>query len=243
VPVTLEMGGKSPSVVFADADQDQAVAGVLFSGFFNAGQICTTGSRLIIEESIAQEFVEKLVARVAALRIGDPTCEETDLGPLVTRVQLDRVEEYIRIGQAEGAHARFIGNGAKPERGFFIRPVIFTGVTPGMRIAQEEIFGPVLSVLTFRDEAEAIRLANGVAYGLAASLWTRDLGRAFRMARAVQAGMIWTNTVEYWDPSVPYSGQKQSGLGEDFGVEAYHTYTKAKSVFVNLTNSKLVWGP
>lgn len=243
VPVTLELGGKSPSVVFADADQDQAVAGVLFSSFFNAGQICTTGSRLLIEESIADKFIENLAARAAALRLGDPTKEETDLGPLVNRAQLNRVEEYIRIGQAEGAHAHLIGNGSKPNRGFFIRPVIFTGVTPTMRIGQEEVFGPVLSVLTFRDEAEAIKLANGVAYGLAASLWTRDLGRAFRMARAIHAGMVWTNTVEYWDPSVPYGGQKQSGLGEDFGVEAYRTYTKAKSVFVNLSNSKLVWGP
>jgi len=243
VPVTLELGGKSPSVVFADADQDQAVAGVLFSGFFNAGQICTTGSRLLIEESIADKFIEKLAERAAALRLGDPTQEETDLGPLVDRAQLNRVEEYLRIGEAEGAHPHLIGNGSKPDRGFFIRPVIFTGVTPSMRIGQEEIFGPVLSVLTFRDEAEAIQLANSVAYGLAASLWTRDLGRAFRMAHAIHAGMIWTNTVEYWDPSVPYGGQKQSGLGEDFGLEAYHTYTKAKSVFVNLSNRKLVWGP
>ncbi len=243
VPVTLELGGKSPSVVFADADQDQAVAGVLFSGFFNAGQICTTGSRLLIEEKIVDEFLKKLEKRVAALRIGDPTREETDLGPLVDRVQLEKVNEYIRIGQAEGARANFVRNGPKPSRGFFVSPVIFTNVKPNMRIAQEEIFGPVLSVLTFREESEAVALANGIAYGLAASVWTNDLGRAFRMARGIQAGMIWTNTVEYWEPSVPYGGQKQSGMGEDFGLEAYHTYTKAKSVFINLTGSKLVWGP
>lgn len=243
VPVTLELGGKSPSVVFADADQDQAVAGVLFSGFFNAGQICTTGSRLLIEESIAEEFVNKLAKRAAKLRIGDPTSEETDLGPLVDRVQFEKVNDYIRIGESEGARANFIGNGSKPQRGYFVSPVIFTAVNAKMRIAQEEIFGPVLSVLTFREESEAVALANGVAYGLAASVWTNNLGRAIRMAKAIQAGMVWVNTVEYWEPSVPYGGQKQSGLGEDFGLEAYHTYTKAKSVFVNLTSSKLAWGP
>lgn len=243
LPVTLEMGGKSPSVVFADADQDQAVAGVLFSGFFNAGQICTTGSRLLIEESIADEFIEKLSKKVATLRIGDPINEETDLGPLVSRIQYEKVQKYIQIGRSEGADTHFAGNGSNPKRGYYVSPVIFTKVTADMRIAQEEIFGPVLSVLTFRGEAEAIALANGVAYGLAASIWTNNLGRAFRVGRAIQAGMVWTNTVEYWEPSVPYGGQKQSGLGEDFGLEAYHTYTKAKSVFVNLSDSKLVWGP
>jgi len=243
VPVTLELDSKNPSVVFADADQDQAVAGVLFSGFFNAGQICTTGSRLLIEESIAEEFVNKLAKRAAKLRIGDPTSEETDLGPLVDRVQFEKVNDYIRIGESEGARANFIGNGSKPQRGYFVSPVIFTAVNAKMRIAQEEIFGPVLSVLTFREESEAVALANGVAYGLAASVWTNNLGRAIRMARAIQAGMVWVNTVEYWEPSVPYGGQKQSGLGEDFGLEAYHTYTKAKSVFINLTSSKLAWGP
>jgi acyl-CoA reductase-like NAD-dependent aldehyde dehydrogenase len=243
VPVTLELGGKSPSIVFADADVEQALAGVLFSGFFNAGQICTTGSRLLVEQSIAEEFVARLAKRAAVLRLGDPTREDTDLGPLVSRVQFERVEQYIGIGKSEGARPFFVGNGAKPQKGFYVAPVIFTDVRPGMRIAQEEIFGPVLSVLTFRDESEAIALANGVVYGLAASVWTRNLGRAIRMARAVEAGMVWMNTVEYWEPSVPYGGQKQSGLGEDFGLEAYHTYTKAKSVFINLTGSKLPWGP
>ena len=243
IPVTLELGGKSPSVVFADADQEQAVAGVLFSGFFNAGQICTTGSRLLVEESIAEEFLAKLSTRAAALRMGDPTSEDTDLGPLVDHIQFEKVKEYIRIGDSEGARTYFAGNGSRPSRGFFVSPVIFSGVKPGMRIAQEEIFGPVLSVLTFREESEAIALANSVTYGLAASIWTTNVGRALRTAKAIQAGIVWANTVEYWDPSVPYGGQKQSGLGEDFGLEAYSTYTKAKSVFVNVTNSKLVWGP
>ena len=243
LPVTLELGGKSPSVVFADASMDQAIAGVLFSAFFNAGQICTTGSRLLVQETIAAEFIERLGKAVSGLRIGDPTSEETDLGPLVDRRQLEKVRNYIRLGQEEGAKVCYQGELGTIDRGYFVAPMIFSGVSSEMRIAQEEIFGPVLSVLTFRDEADAIAKANAVTYGLAASVWTNDLGRAMRMARSIQAGLIWTNTVEYWEPSVPYSGQKRSGFGEDFGLEAYHSYTKAKSVFVNITNSKLAWGP
>lgn len=243
LPVTLELGGKSPSVVFADADIEQAVAGVLFSAFFNAGQICTTGSRLLVEESIASEFTELLVKAAAKLRIGDPCNEETDLGPLVDARQLERVRDYIRIGKAEGAQVRYEGNSVATERGYFIAPLIFTSVNPTMRIAQEEIFGPVLSVMTFRDEADAVSKANAIVYGLAASVWTNHLGKALRMAHAIQSGSIWMNTVEYWEPSIPYGGQKQSGLGEDFGMEAYHTYTKSKSVIVNLSGSRLIWGP
>jgi acyl-CoA reductase-like NAD-dependent aldehyde dehydrogenase len=245
LPVTLELGGKSPSIVFADADLEQAVAGVLFSGFFNAGQICTTGSRLIVEASIAGPFLERLAARARGLRVGDPASEETDLGPLVSREQLERVERYIELGRSEGARPYLDGatlRDSSAGRGYFVWPTIYTDVRPTMRIAQEEIFGPVLSVLTFTSDEEAVRIANGVAYGLAASIWTTNLGRALSTASAVKAGMVWANTVEYWDPSVPYGGQKQSGLGEDFGLEAYRTYTRAKSVFVNLTDSRMQWG-
>jgi acyl-CoA reductase-like NAD-dependent aldehyde dehydrogenase len=243
LPVTLELGGKGPSIVFSDADMDQAIAGVLFSAFFNAGQICTTGSRLLVEQTIADQFTERLAKAASRLRIGDPTSEETDLGPLVDQRQLSKVRDYIEIGKAEGGKVFYQGSMPRLDRGYFVAPLIFTSVSTRMRIAQEEIFGPVLSVLTFKDEADAIAKANGIAYGLAGSVFTSHLGRALRMARSIQAGMIWMNTVEYWEPSVPYGGQKQSGLGEDFGMEAYHTYTKAKSVFVNASNTKLTWGP
>jgi acyl-CoA reductase-like NAD-dependent aldehyde dehydrogenase len=243
LPVTLELGGKGPSIVFADADMDQAIAGVLFSAFFNAGQICTTGSRLLVEQTIADEFTLRLAKAASRLRIGDPTSEETDLGPLVDQRQLAKVRNYIEIGKAEGGKVFYQGSMPPPDRGYFVAPLIFTSVSSQMRIAREEIFGPVLSVLTFKDEADAIAKANAIAYGLSGSVFTSQLGRALRMARSIQAGMIWMNTVEYWEPSVPYGGQKQSGLGEDFGMEAYHTYTKAKSVFVNTSNTRLTWGP
>jgi acyl-CoA reductase-like NAD-dependent aldehyde dehydrogenase len=243
VPVTLELGGKSPAIVFADCDLEQAVPGVLFSAFFNAGQICTTGSRLLVEKSIAAQFLAKLAEAADRLRIGDPCNEETDLGPLVSRQQKDRVNRYLRVGESEGCRLYYRRSGPDAARGHFVRPAIFTQVEPGMKIAQEEIFGPVLAVMVFESEAEAVEKANSVAYGLAASVWTRDLGRGLRMAHTIQAGTIWMNTVEYWDPSVPYGGQKQSGLGEDFGMAAYHTYTKPKSVFVNMTRNKLSWGP
>jgi acyl-CoA reductase-like NAD-dependent aldehyde dehydrogenase len=243
LPVTLELGGKSPSVVFADACMEQAVAGVLFSAFFNSGQICTTGSRLLVEETIAAEFIDRLANAASRLRIGDPTLEETDLGPVVDRRQLEKIHEYVRIGKAEGAQVFYEGRSVSPDRGYFVAPFILTSVSQDMRVAQEEIFGPVLSVLTFRGEADAIAMANDIAYGLAASVWTNHLGRALRVAQEIQAGSIWMNAAEYWEPSVPYGGQKQSGLGEDFGLEAYRTYTKGKSILVNTTNSRLAWGP
>jgi acyl-CoA reductase-like NAD-dependent aldehyde dehydrogenase len=243
LPVTLELGGKSPSVVFSDADIDQAVAGVLFSAFFNAGQICTTGSRLLVESSIAGHFVRLLANATSRLRMGDPSLEETDLGPLVDSAQHRKVTDYIRLGQQEGAEIFFRGDASGNSRGYFIAPVIFTSVSPTMQIAREEIFGTVLSVIPFDNEEDAIAKANSVAYGLAASVWTTQLGRSLRMAQAIQAGSIWMNTVEYWEPSVPYGGHKLSGLGEDFGVEAYRTYTKQKSIFINTTNTKLSWGP
>lgn len=244
-PVSLELGGKSPNLIFADADMDQALAGTLFTSFFNAGQICTTSSRLLLQEEIAGEVVERLVDRANRLKVGDPRNAETQLGPLVSEEQYQRVSEYIDTGLREGGELVCGGSSLKLEghlqKGFFVRPTIFKNVHMGMRIAREEIFGPVLSVLSFKDESDAIRLANDVSYGLAAAIWTSDLRRTFRLADALDAGIVWVNTVHYSNLGLPYEGHKESGMGEDHGLEAIQTYTKLKTVYIHHGAERMKW--
>jgi len=244
-PTNLELGGKTPNIVFSDADLEQALAGTLFTSFFNMGQICTTGSRLLLDERIAQDFVRKLVAAASKLKIGDPMLDETQLGCLVSQEQCDRVLRYIELGVQEGAN--LVVGGQRPnllgklQCGHFVQPTVFQNVNMSMRIAREEIFGPVLSILTFRNEKEAIQIANDGSFGLAAAVWTNDLARAFRMTDAIDAGVIWTNTIHHGSPAVPLSGHKDSGLGEDLGLEAIHNYTQLKTVFMNYGGSKVSW--
>lgn len=243
--VHMELGGKSPNIVFADADLDQAVAGSLFTSFYNSGQICTSGSRLLVEASIADAFIERLSERAGQLVIGDPMQPDTQLGPLVSQAHFDRVRSYLDIGREGGAVLHCGGDRpalAGFEEGYFLQPTIFRDVMPDMRIAQEEIFGPVLSVLTFRDEAEAIRIANNSVYGLAATVWTNQLGRALRVAEQVDAGVIWTNCPHHARWNVPYEGHKASGLGEDLGMESIQTFTKLKVNFINYSGSRMAWG-
>ena len=240
--VHLELGGKTPNIVFEDADRDQAIAGSLFTAFYNTGQICTSGTRLLVQRDAKDEIVEQFVERARKIRVGDPGAEGTQLGPLISREQLDRVTGYIEEGKRGGA--RLATGGGRIERGaggYFIEPTVFTDVTPDMRIAQEEIFGPVLSVMTFKDEDEAVRIANNVLYGLAATVWTTDLGRAFRMAEKLEAGIIWTNCPHYLPVNVPYEGHKLSGLGEDLGIEALNTFTHLKTHCINFGGSKFGW--
>jgi acyl-CoA reductase-like NAD-dependent aldehyde dehydrogenase len=241
--VHLELGGKTPNLIFADADLEQAIAGSLFTAFYNTGQICTSGSRLLVQRSGADRIVEAFVERARSIRVGDPADGSTQLGPLISQEQYERVTGYIEEGRRGGA--RLALGGGRPQvpvaGGYYVEPTIFVDVTPDMRIAREEIFGPVLSVLTFEDEDEAIRIANDVMYGLAATVWTTDLRRAFRVAEKIDAGIIWTNCPHYLPVNVPYEGHKMSGLGEDLGVEALNTFTHLKTHCVNFGGSKFEW--
>ncbi|MDE0438912.1 MAG: aldehyde dehydrogenase family protein [bacterium] len=235
--VSLELGGKSPSIVFADADLERAVSGTLFGIYLAQGQVCSAGSRILVERSVYDEFVERFAARAAAIRIGLPWRWRTQLGPLVNERQMERVYEYVEIGQAEGATV--LGGGTPPDdpelaRGNFIRPTAFVNVEPGFRIAQEEIFGPVAVVMPFSGEEEAVRLANDVRYGLAAGIWTTDVGRAHRVARDLEAGSIWVNHFGVYPSEAPFGGYKESGTGHDLGLESLHEYMETKNVHVNI---------
>ena len=235
--LTLELGGKSPNILFEDAELEQAVSGVMNGIFVNQGEICTAGSRLLVHESLHREVVERLVERASLIRVGHPTDWDTRLGALISPAHRERVLAFIASGVTEGA--RLICGGRVPDdpalaAGNYVLPTIFDGVTPEMRIFQEEIFGPVLSVTPFRDEAEAVALANATSYGLAAGIWTRDIKRALRVARAVRAGNVWINNYNIVGPHMPFGGFKHSGHGKDLGRAALDGYTQLKNVYVEL---------
>jgi aldehyde dehydrogenase (NAD+) len=234
--VSLELGGKSPNIVLADADLEAAVRGATSAIFYNTGQACTAGSRLLVEEKVRDELVEKLVKRAESMRPGDPMDPKCRMGPLVSQEQLDRVLGYIEKGRTEGAELVFGGD--RPEidgkRGYFLNPTIFDRVTPEMTIAREEIFGPVLAVTTFRDAEEAIEIGNRTEFGLAAAVWTRDVGKAHKIAHALRAGTVWINMYHTLDTASPFGGYKQSGYGRELGRHALDLYTQVKSVWVNL---------
>jgi (Z)-2-((N-methylformamido)methylene)-5-hydroxybutyrolactone dehydrogenase len=232
--VTLELGGKSPNIIFADADLDQALNGVISGIFAAAGQSCQAGSRLLLQRSIHDRFVEQLVKVAREIKLGDPTLPETQMGPIATRPQFEKILKYIEIAQSEGARC-VAGGKSRPELGAgqFIEPTIFTGIESRMRIAQEEVFGPVLSVIPFEDEADAIRIANDVAYGLAAAVWTRDLERAMSMTDQLKAGTIWVNNYRAISFTAPFGGMKRSGVGRESGVDAIREYLHTKCVWMS----------
>jgi len=234
--VSLELGGKSPNIVFADAKIEDAVNGAVSGIFAATGQTCIAGSRLLLQESIHDAFVEKLLALAKTARMGDPMSLDTQVGPVTTRPQYEKVLGYIDIAKKEGAKL-LLGGGpaARPEcgQGWFVEPTVFAGVNNKMRIAQEEVFGPVLSVIKFKDEEEALAIANDVRFGLGSGVWTSDIGRAIRMSERIQAGTVWVNTYRAVSYLSPFGGYKDSGLGRENGIDAMREYLQVKSVWIN----------
>lgn len=233
--VTLELGGKSPNIVFSDADLKQAAMGSMFGVFLNSGQMCTAGTRILVEKDVHDDFVGRLVDATSTMKVGPALEEGTGMGPVVSKEQLDRVTGYIDIGRSEGAQVAT--GGELPTDlgdGYFVQPTVFTGVSNDMRIAQEEIFGPVVAVIPVDDVEDAIRIGNDTIYGLASAVWTRDISKAHRVAKGIKAGTVWVNTSGLYDPSVSFGGYKQSGFGRDLGVHSMEAFTETKSVWVSL---------
>jgi acyl-CoA reductase-like NAD-dependent aldehyde dehydrogenase len=226
---TLELGGKAANIVFDDAPLDQTIEGIVNGIFFNQGQVCCAGSRLLVQESIADEVERRLKRRLATLRVGDPMDKNTDVGAINSRRQLDRITELSAAGEAEGA-TRWDTECPLPKNGFWFRPTVFTGVSQSHRIAQEEIFGPVLSVLTFRTPAEAVAKANNTPYGLSAGVWTEKGSRILWMADQLRAGVVWANTFNQFDPTSPFGGYKESGYGREGGRHGLEAYVRTGDV-------------
>ncbi|WP_027415539.1 aldehyde dehydrogenase family protein [Aneurinibacillus terranovensis] len=242
--ISLELGGKSPNIVFADADFETAVDYALFAIFANQGQVCSAGSRLLLEESIHDRFVERLVERARTIRVGAGDNPATEMGPLVSQAHMEKVLRYIEIGKQEGARlvcggSRLTENGL--DKGYFVEPTIFVDTAPEMRIVREEIFGPVLAVQKFKDEAEAIKLANGTAYGLAGGVFTGDGAKALRVIKKLRAGITWINSYHPTYNEAPWGGYKQSGIGRGLGTFGYDEFTEVKQININLQVEPVGW--
>jgi aldehyde dehydrogenase (NAD+) len=231
--VSLELGGKSPNVVFADSDLDAAVEGAYFGLFFNQGQCCCAGSRLFVEEKVHDEFVEKILKKAKSQKVGDPFDPDTTQGPQVSQEQFDRVMGFIEAGKKEGAKC-LTGGSRVGSKGYFIEPTVFTNVKDEMKIAREEIFGPVMNILKFKDIDEVIRRGNKTFYGLAAAVWTRDIRKAHKIANGLRAGTVWVNCYDVFDAAAPFGGYKMSGIGRELGEYALEMYSEVKTVYVNL---------
>ncbi|MBL6957833.1 MAG: aldehyde dehydrogenase [Rhodospirillales bacterium] len=244
IPCTAELGGKAAVIIFDDVDFERAVSGAMFAAFIAAGQTCVQGSRILVQRSIHDRFVERYTERVGAIRLGDPEDPKTQMGPVVSKAQRDNALNYIASAIEEGAT---IATGGKPpegkafENGYYLEPTVITEVTSGMRVFQEEIFGPVTVVVPFEDEADAIRLANATEFGLGSSVWSRESSRGHRVAHALDCGVVWINDHHRIDPASPWGGHKSSGMGHDNGILSYESYTKYQSVIVNLSDDFFDW--
>ena len=228
--VTLELGGKSANIIFADANLERAARNAASGIFFNAGQVCSAGSRVLVERPVYDEVVDRLVARAKTIKVGSPDAPDTTMGPVVSANQLKTVLKYIDIGKSEGA-SPVIGGARIGQKGYYVQPTIFARVAHEMRISQEEIFGPVLSVIPFDNEQDALRIANGTAYSLAAGVWSADINRVHRMAGGLRAGTVWINTYGYTDVRLPWGGSGESGFGREHGEAALENFTEPKSVW------------
>ncbi|KAL6040418.1 Aldehyde dehydrogenase, mitochondrial [Balamuthia mandrillaris] len=232
--VTLELGGKSPNIIFADADLEAAIQGAHFGLFFNHGQVCTAGSRVFVQDKIYDEFLEKSIQLAKKRKVGDPMKPETEQGPQVSKEQFDRVMHYINLGKKEGAKLA-VGGDKAANKGYFIQPTVFADCKDDMTIAKEEIFGPVMSVMKFSDVNDVIKRANNTIYGLAAGLWTRDVAKAHTVASQLRAGTVWVNCYNVYDSAKPFGGFKESGQGRELGQEGLSNYTEIKTVTVSLS--------
>jgi len=243
--VSLELGGKAPNIVFADANIEQAVNGAMMGIFFNQGQVCCAGSRLFVAEEIKDEFLGRLKEKAEKIKVGDPMNNKTQMGPQVSEVQLNRIKGYVDIAREEGATVMMGGGSpqldAEFKNGYFFQPTIFGDVKNQMRVAQEEIFGPVTCAITFKDEDDLIKQANETIFGLSAGIWTQDITRAHRFAKKVHAGVVWINTYNMFNAASPFGGYKQSGYGREMGKHALEHYTQVKSVWVDLSGKPIGW--
>lgn len=231
--LTFELGGKSPNVIFADADLDAAADGAHFALYFNQGQCCCAGSRLFVEDRVHDELIDRLVEKNQQRKLGDPFDPATEQGPQVDQAQFDKILQYVEYGKEDGA--KCVSGGQRfGDQGYYVEPTLFTGVTDNMRIATDEIFGPVLSVMKFSDVDEMVKRANNTNFGLAAAVWTRDVGKAHQFAKKVRAGTVWVNCYDVFDPAAPFGGFKESGIGRELGEAGLAAYTENKTVTVSL---------
>lgn len=239
--VTLELGGKSPNIFFADADFEAAIDGALFGVFINQGEVCSSGSRILVERAIYSKFVDAMREKAKSILVGDPSQRSTKMGPLISREQYDRVRSYQELGKSEAKLA--IGGGRVPglDRGYYVEPTIFYDVDNSARISREEIFGPVAAIIPFTDERDALRIANDTPFGLAAAVWSRDIYRALRMVKAIRAGIVWVNHMQPTYVEAPWGGYKQSGFGRELGIHGVDEYLETKQVHINLNEQPIGW--